>query len=58
MTVTALTCAVQQYAWGKPGKTSKVAEMVRDRIAIDDAKPYAEVAFHLYERHSKGAHLR
>lgn len=41
-----LTCAVQNYAWGKVGSDSEVAQLVvgGDPLAvIDEGKPYAEV---------------
>lgn len=41
-----LTCAVQNYAWGKVGLDSEVAKLVvgGDPLAvIEDDKPYAEV---------------
>lgn len=41
-----LTCAVQNYAWGKIGQDSEVAKLVvgGDPLAvIEDGKPYAEV---------------
>lgn len=41
-----LTCAVQNYAWGKVGLDSEVAKLVLggDALAvIQDGKPYAEV---------------
>lgn len=43
-----LTCAVQNYAWGKVGSDSEVAQLVvgGDPLAvIDEGKPYAEVRF-------------
>ena len=43
MTIVPLTCKVQQYAWGKPGSTSKVAEMVEHTMSIQKDQPYAEV---------------
>lgn len=45
-TVFPLTCAVQNYAWGKIGLDSEVAKLVvgGDPLAvIEDGKPYAEV---------------
>lgn len=41
-----LTCAVQNYAWGKVGLDSEVAKLVigGDALAVVEAdKPYAEV---------------
>ena len=41
-----LTCAVQNYAWGKAGLDSEVAKLVLggDPLAvIEEDKPYAEV---------------
>lgn len=41
-----LTCAVQNYAWGKVGSDSEVAKLVvgGDPLAvIDEGRPYAEV---------------
>lgn len=41
-----LTCAVQNYAWGKIGLDSEVAKLVvgGDPLAVvEDGKPYAEV---------------
>lgn len=41
-----LTCAVQNYAWGKVGSDSEVAQLVvgGDPLAvIDEGRPYAEV---------------
>ena len=41
-----LTCAVQNYAWGKVGLDSEVAKLVvgGDPVAVvEDGKPYAEV---------------
>lgn len=41
-----LTCAVQNYAWGKVGQDSEVAKLVvgGDPLAVvEDGKPYAEV---------------
>lgn len=41
-----LTCAVQNYAWGKIGVDSEVAKLVvgGDPLAvIEEGKPYAEV---------------
>lgn len=41
-----LTCAVQNYAWGKIGLDSEVAKLVvgGDPLAvIEEGKPYAEV---------------
>lgn len=41
-----LTCAVQNYAWGKVGVDSEVAKLVvgGDPLAIiEEGKPYAEV---------------
>lgn len=41
-----LTCAVQNYAWGKVGLDSEVAKLVvgGDPVAVvADGKPYAEV---------------
>lgn len=41
-----LTCAVQNYAWGKVGSDSEVAKLVvggDPLVVIDEGKPYAEV---------------
>uniref|UniRef100_H2L838 Mannose-6-phosphate isomerase n=1 Tax=Oryzias latipes TaxID=8090 RepID=H2L838_ORYLA len=40
-----LTCAVQNYAWGKAGLDSEVAKLVvgGDPLAVIDEKPYAEL---------------
>ena len=41
-----LNAAVQQYAWGKPGSNSTVAELARDGqtgFTVDTEAPYAEV---------------
>lgn len=41
-----LTCAVQNYAWGKVGMDSEVARLVvgGDPVAVvEEGKPYAEV---------------
>jgi hypothetical protein len=41
-----LRCAVQNYAWGKPGQSSAVAQLAASadkHFLIDDNKPYAEV---------------
>lgn len=41
-----LVCAIQNYAWGRPGNNSEVARLKnasnKDFI-IDENKPYAEV---------------
>lgn len=37
-----LKCAVQNYAWGKLGVASKVAQLCGDQV--DSSKPYAEVS--------------
>ena len=41
-----LKCAVQNYAWGKPGRESEVAKLYssgNDNAEVDDEKPYAEL---------------
>lgn len=41
-----LRCAVQNYAWGKPGQSSAVAQLAASadtHFLIDDNKPYAEL---------------
>jgi len=40
-----LNCAVQQYAWGKIGLESKVAQLVKNKpsLEIDGNSPYAEL---------------
>lgn len=46
-----LTCAVQNYAWGKVGLDSEVAKLVvgGDPLAVvEAAKPYAEVRCLVY----------
>eukprot|EP00941_MAST-03F_sp_MAST-3F-sp1_P006111 g6111.t1 len=41
-----LTCAVQNYAWGKMGTTSKVGQLVKaGGRNVDESKPYAEYWF-------------
>ena len=41
-----LSCAVQNYAWGKPGNASEVALLqssANSDFKIDESKPYAEL---------------
>ena len=41
-----LSCAVQNYAWGKPGKASEVALLqssANSDFKIDESRPYAEL---------------
>ncbi|XP_026545553.1 mannose-6-phosphate isomerase [Notechis scutatus] len=41
-----LACAVQNYAWGKPGRDSQVAKLLESNdpmVQIDADKPYAEL---------------
>ena len=41
-----LTCAVQNYAWGKPGSASEVALLrssAHPDFEIDEGRPYAEL---------------
>jgi mannose-6-phosphate isomerase len=41
-----LSCAIQNYAWGKLGRESKVAEFARNACVseiVDETKPYAEL---------------
>lgn len=38
-----LEAAVQSYAWGKYGLSSKVAQLAEGYHSVDEAKPYAEV---------------
>lgn len=45
--VFSLACAVQNYAWGKPGRDSQVARLLESNdpmTQIDADKPYAEVS--------------
>lgn len=52
-----LTCAVQNYAWGKTGLDSEVAKLVigGDPLAvIEDGKPYAEVRYWFFTQEWKG----
>jgi mannose-6-phosphate isomerase len=53
----ALECAVQKYAWGKVGLSSKVGQLVKaGGGAVDSSTPYAEYWF---GTHSSGpAHIR
>ena len=42
-----LSCLVQNYAWGKVGLNSVVAQLksnADDQFSIDDELPYAEVS--------------
>lgn len=46
LTVFALSCVVQQYAWGKTGSNSEVARLLASSdpsVQISEDKPYAEV---------------
>ncbi len=46
-----LSCAVQNYAWGKIGQGSKVAQLRSngdDSFIIDNDQPYAEVGIVSY----------
>ena len=41
-----LSCAVQNYAWGKPGSASEVALLQssgNSDFKVDESKPYAEL---------------
>ena len=41
-----ISCAVQNYAWGKPGKASEVALLqssANSDFKIDESRPYAEL---------------
>ena len=45
ITVFEIKCAVQTYAWGKPGSTSEVAKLAGsdDKFNLKEDTPYAEV---------------